>query len=58
MIEASIVLSRVDKYMEITMGVQPIFTKLQVVDKHLVFEPANHRNMPLLKPADIPFCLT
>ena len=57
MIKASIVLSGVDKYMELTMGVRLIFTKLQLVDKHLVFEPVNTRNMPLLKPADIPiFC--
>ena len=48
-------MSRVDKYMEFTMGVQLLFTKLQVVDKHLVFEPVNPRNMPLLKPANIPF---
>ena len=54
-IEASIVLSGVDKYMEFTMGVQLLFRKLQVVDKHIVLEPVNPRNMPLLKPADIPF---
>ena len=51
-------LSGVDKYMEFTMGVRLIFTKLRVVDKHLVFKPNNPRNMPLLKPADIPFCHT
>ena len=49
-------LSGVNKYMEFTMGVLLFFTKLKVVDKHLVFEPVNPRNMPLLKPADIPFC--
>ena len=48
-------LSGVDKYTEFTMGVRLFFTKLQVVDEHLVFEPVNSRNMPLLKPADIPF---
>ena len=47
-----------DKYMEFTMGVRLLFKKLQVVDKHLVFEPVNPSNMPLLKPADIPFCHT
>ena len=56
LIKASIVLRAVDKYMEFTMEVQLIFTKLQVVDKHLFFEAVNPRNMPLLKPADIPFC--
>ena len=56
--KASIVLSGVDKYMEFTMGVRLFFTKLQVVDKHLVFEPVNPRNISLLKPADIPFCHT
>ena len=48
-------LSGVDKYMEFTMGFRLFFTKLQVVDKHLVFEPVNPSNMPLLKSADIPF---
>ena len=51
-------LSGVDKYMEFTMGVRLLFTKLQVVDKHLVFKPVNPRNMPLLKTAGIPFCYT
>ena len=51
-------LSRVDKYMEFTMGVRLFFTKLQVVNKHLVFEPVNPRNMSLLKSTDIPFCHT
>ena len=54
-IEASIVLSGVDKYMEFTMGVRLIFTELQVINKNLVFEPVNPRNMPLLKSADFPF---
>ena len=31
---------------------------LQVVDKHLVFERVNPRNMPVLKPVDITFCHT
>ena len=57
-IEASIMLSGVDKYMEFTMGVRLIFTKLQVVNTHLVFKPVNPRNTPLLKPADISFCHT
>ena len=48
-------LSGVNKYIELTMGVQLIFTKVQVGDKRLVFEPVNPSNMPLLKPADIPF---
>ena len=51
-------LSRVDKYMEFNMGFRLIFTKLQIVDKHLVFKPVNPKNMNLLKPADIPFCHT
>ena len=51
-------LSGVDKYMEFTMGVRLIFTKLQVVNTHLVFKPVNPRNTPLLKPADISFCHT
>ena len=41
-------LSRVDRYMEFIMGVELLFTKLQVVNKHLVFEPVNPRNMPLI----------
>ena len=53
--KASIVLSRVDKYLGFTMRVRLLFTKLQVVDKHLVFEPVNPRNMAWIKPADIPF---
>ena len=57
-IKASIMVIGVNKYMEFTMVVQLIFTKLQVVDKHLVFEPVNPRNIPLLKPADITFCHT
>ena len=57
-IKASIVLSGVDKYMEFTMGVRLLFTNLQVVDKHIGFKPVNPRNIPLLKPADIPFCHT
>ena len=57
-IKTSIVLSGVDKYMEFTVGVPLIFIKMQVVDKHLVFEPVNPRNMPLLKPVDIPFYRT
>ena len=48
----------VDRYNKFTMGVRLLFTKLQVVDKYLVFEPVNPRNMPLIKPADIPFCYT
>ena len=48
-------LSGVDKYMEFTIRVRLIFTKLQVVNKHLFFEPVNPRNMPLLKPADVLF---
>ena len=55
-IKASIVLIGVDIYMEFTMEVRLLFTKLQVVDKHLVFKPVNPSNMPLLKTADIPFC--
>ena len=51
-------LSGVDKYMEFTMGVRQLFTKLQVVDKHLVFELVNPWNTLLLKPADTPFCHT
>ena len=51
-------LSEVDKYMEFIIGVRLFYTKLQVVDKHLVFERVNPRNIPLLKPADIPFCHT
>ena len=51
-------LIRIDKYMEFNMGFRLFFTKLQVVDKHLVFEPVNSRNMPLIKTADIPFCHT
>ena len=47
-IEASIMLSGVYKYMEFIMGVQLLSTKLQVFDKHIVFEPVNYRNMPLL----------
>ena len=39
-----------------TIGVRLIFTKLQVVHKHLVFEPANPRNKALLKSTDILFC--
>ena len=57
-VEASILLSGVDKYMEFTVGFPLIFIKMQVVDKHLVFEPVNPRNMPLLKPVDIPFYRT
>ena len=57
-IESSIVLSGVDKYMEFTMGVPLLFTKLQVVYKHIFFEPVYPRNMPLLKTADITFCHT
>ena len=57
-IKASILLSRFDKYMEFTMGVRLLFTNLQVIDKHLVFEPVNPRNMYLLKPEDILFCHT
>ena len=53
-IEASIVLSGVDKYMEFTMGVR-LLKKMQVFDKDLVFKPVNPWNMTLLKPADIPF---
>ena len=37
------------------MGVRLFFTKLQVVDKHLVSEQVNPRNRPLLKPANITF---
>ena len=48
-------LSRVDKYMEFTMRVCLLFTKLQVVDKHIVYKPVDPRNMSLLKPADILF---
>ena len=33
-------------------------TNLQIVNTHLVFEPVNIRNMPLLKPANILFCHT
>ena len=57
-IEASIVLSGVDKYMEFTMRFRLLFIKLQVVNKHLVFEPVNPRNILLLKPKDILFCHT
>ena len=51
-------LSGVDEYMEFTMGVRLFFTKIQVVDKHLVFKPVNTRNIPLLKTVDTPFCHT
>ena len=57
-IGASIVLSRFDKYMELTFGVWLLFTKLQEVNKHLVFKPFNPRNMSLLKLADFTFCHT
>ena len=44
--------------MEFTMGVRLVFTKLQVVDKHLVLEPVNPKNMPQQKNVDIMFCHT
>ena len=47
--------SWVDKYTEFTIGFRILFTKLQVFNKHLFFKPVNPRNMPLLKPVDIPF---
>ena len=55
-IKESIVLSGVDKYMQFTIGIRLLFTKPQVVNKHIVFKPVNPWNVPLLKPADIPVC--
>ena len=55
-IKESLVLSGVDKYMQFTIGIRLLFTKPQVVNKHIVFKPVNPWNVPLIKPADIPFC--
>ena len=35
-----------------------LFTKLKIVDKHLIFKPINPRNMSLLKPVDVLLCNT